>query len=330
MSLPINSANVYTDLQGLDKLRYSADENSPETLRYVAQQFEAIFLQMMLKSARGDTDSDSDDNDLFGSQQTDFYQDLHDKQLAINLSSGKGIGIADMLVKQLQVAQGSKVEHKDAQALTTSVPQPIASPVQTAERNVQAAAQTSDQIAAPVATQADKPATSSPVTSATASFDSPQDFARRLWPLAEKAAQKLGVAPEMLLAQAALETGWGQKISQSAEGASSHNLFNIKADHRWNGKHVVVPTVEYRDGVAVQEKAHFRAYSSFADSFEDYVRFMKESPRYQPALSVAADSQAFAQHLTQAGYATDPNYASKIMRIAQSEPMQAAVAAIKI
>ena len=142
--------------------------------------------------------------------------------------------------------------------------------------------------------------------------ESPDEFIRDLWPQAQGAAAELGVAPEVLVAQAALETGWGRSVSRGADGASSHNLFNIKADHRWGGEHVTISTLEYRDGVAVRERADFRAYDSFEESFRDYVDFLRANPRYGDVLANANDPQAYIQGLQDAGYATDPNYAKKI------------------
>jgi flagellar protein FlgJ len=162
------------------------------------------------------------------------------------------------------------------------------------------------------------------------SLNTPQEFAQHLWPLAKAAAKKLGVAPEVILAQAALETGWGKKITQSTSGESSHNLFNIKADGRWQGGKVSVPTLEYRDGVAVRESAQFRAYDSYEESFADFVSFIKSSPRYQSALAVADDPRSFTRELSAAGYATDPEYSRKIMNIADGEPLKNALGSIKI
>jgi peptidoglycan hydrolase FlgJ len=162
------------------------------------------------------------------------------------------------------------------------------------------------------------------------SMNSPEEFTQNLWPYARDAAEKLGVAPEVILAQAALETGWGKKVSKQVSGESSYNLFNIKADVRWQGNTVSVPTLEYRGGVAVRETAQFRAYGSFAESFEDYVDFLKTGPRYQPALAVADDAHSFTRELSAAGYATDPEYSNKIMNIATGEPLKNALESIKI
>jgi flagellar protein FlgJ len=304
MSIPLQAANVYTDVQSLDRLKYGSEKDSPETLRFVAEQFEAIFLQMMLKSAHGE----SSEGGLFDSQQSEFYQDWHDKQMAINLASGKGVGIADMLVKQLQLSYG--VEHKLSQSEADFSLENV-----TRQRPVQAVPKVEKQ---------------TPTNVPAVSLDSPEDFAQAMWPHAKAAAEKLGVAPEVILAQAALETGWGKKISQHTSGESSYNLFNIKADSRWSGKTVSVPTLEYRDGVAVRETAQFRAYDSFAESFADFVSFIKHSPRYQSALAVADDARSFTRELSAAGYATDPEYSNKIMKISTGEPLQQALGSIKI
>ncbi len=315
MTIPLQTAPVYTDIQALNKLKYASDENSPETLRLVAEQFEAIFLQMMLKSAHGESNED----DLFNDQQTEFYQDWHDKQLAINLAAGKGIGIADMLVKQLQMSGTSeqKTEKADRSKQSFSVDHIIRqAPAAVVPLSVQ-------KISAPVVSLA---AVSLPKTS----MNTPQEFVQQLWPHAKAASEKLGVAPEVILAQAALETGWGKKVNKHASGESSYNLFNIKADGRWQGESVSVGTLEFRQGVAVRETAKFRAYASYEESFADFVTFIKTSPRYQPALAVADDAQSFTRELSAAGYATDPEYANKIMRIATGEPLQKALELIKI
>lgn len=302
MSIPLQSANIYTDVQSLGKLKYASEKDSPETLRFVAEQFEAIFLQMMLKSAHGESSED----DLFDSQQSEFYQDWHDKQMAINLASGKGVGIAEMLVKQLQM-NGVGGQQVNSSQSSYSL----------------------DNVIRQSTKQLETPREVSPKTPAL-SLDSPEEFAQTLWPHAKVAAEKLGVDPEVILAQAALETGWGKKISQHNSGKSSYNLFNIKADGRWNGKTVSVPTLEYRDGVAVRETAQFRAYDSFAESFADFVSFIKHSPRYQSALAVADDARSFTRELSAAGYATDPEYSRKIMKISTGEALQKALSSIKI
>ena len=129
------------------------------------------------------------------------------------------------------------------------------------------------------------------------------------------------------MAQAALETGWGKRQIKHADGSTSHNLFGIKATG-WNGQSAVAGTHEYVDGVRRNETASFRAYSSPAESFADYVRLLKTSPRYQQALQAGTDVQGFARGLQRAGYATDPSYAAKIAAIAGGPTIERAVAAV--
>lgn len=310
MSISAQDANIYTDLNGLEAMRRSADAKSPEALRFVAKQFEALFLQMMLKSAR---DASMDDG-LLDSEQTDFYQDLHDKQLAIELSNGNGFGIADMLARQLGAdPDPGQVKGDPGRSLVEYISSARSLPLTTQAQAIRSEADVET-----------LPATDAPV------LGSPEEFVKHLWPLAKQAADKIGVAPQILLAQAALETGWGRAVSRHADGRSSHNLFNIKADGRWDGEAVRVPTLEFRDGLAKREQANFRAYDSFAQSFEDYVEFLRQSPRYQPVLAASADGSRFAQELQAAGYATDPEYANKIMGIAEGTPLKNALAGLNL
>ncbi len=291
----VNDASVYTDLSGLTRLRADARRNSPEALKATAQQFEALFVQMMLKSMREAGDELGGDA-LFGSDQEQLYRDMYDKQISLELSQGRGIGLADMLVRQLEdsiaraAPAATEMRQKPA-AERREVAAPGAAPVNEASPSAEAGA------SAPAAATR---------------FESPDAFVRALWPHAQQAAAKLGVDPRALMAQAALETGWGKAVIQRPDGSSSHNLFNIKADHRWDGARVFKDTLEYRDGIAAKERAPFRAYESYAASFDDYVNFLQGNPRYRDALAQSADPVAFVRELQRAGYATDPAYARKI------------------
>ena len=151
---------------------------------------------------------------------------------------------------------------------------------------------------------------------------------RTLWPHASEAAARLGLPPEALLAQAALETGWGRHVIRRADGGSSHNLFGIKADGRWQGERASTQTLEYVDGVAVRVRDHFRAYASHADSFNDYVDFLQRNPRYRDALQRTGDAAAYFSALQAAGYATDPAYATKIQRILDGDTLRNASGAM--
>jgi len=155
----------------------------------------------------------------------------------------------------------------------------------------------------------------------------PEGFVAKIWHHAQKAAQELGVDPRALVAQAALETGWGRRGISRGNGADSHNLFGIKATG-WRGERVTAGTHEYVGGRKTAETADFRAYRSAADSFADYVRLLKNNGRYQQALKAGTDIHGFARGLQKAGYATDPRYAAKIAAIANGPTIDRAVAAI--
>ncbi len=332
-SLPPSSLNqdIYTDLSSFSRMRKEAQNNPEKTLKTVARQFESLFMQMMLKSMRDASFGDP----VFDTSQSRFYQDMFDKQLSLNLSQGRGIGLAEMLEKQLH---GSL--HKPA--ASTPVPPAEGPAVKDSKRKLimpvlGAASEASQKIkpqkrkltmpvlgAANEVSQKTK-SRSVPDESMPAYFSSPQDFVQKLMPLAQKAAGKLGVKPEVLLAQAALETGWGQHISRHTDGSSSHNLFNIKAGADWDGDRVAIRTLEYRHGLARHERAAFRAYDNYADSFSDYVDFLQSAPRYQSALARVDDPRTFIRELHGAGYATDPDYADKIIDIMQRPMLQAAI-----
>lgn len=145
----------------------------------------------------------------------------------------------------------------------------------------------------------------------------PKQFVQTVWPMAEKAAEALGTTPSVLVAQAALETGWGRHINRAPDGTSSNNLFNIKANNAWSGDTVSVNTTEYIAGRAQKQTASFRSYESLGDAFNDYVNFIKSNPRYAPALQKASDPGAYIEALQDAGYATDPAYANKVKDILQ-------------
>ncbi len=305
MNAELASAAVYTDFQGLTALKAGAREQSPEALKAVAKQFEALFLQMMLKSMRDASEGDP----LFDGEHTALYRDMYDKQLSLEMAE-KGIGLADVLVRQLQMktATGAEV------AGELAMPQRLGSTFARVEAQMKSVA--------PLERKNE-------VVSAEAVTESPEAFIHRLWPLAEMAAAKIGASPEALLAQAALETGWGKAVIRHPDGSSSHNLFNIKADRRWDGESVAKQTLEYRDGVAAREVARFRAYDSFEASFDDYVNFLQSNPRYAEALRRADDPRQFVRSLQDAGYATDPAYARKIGNILDRGVVADAAAALK-
>jgi len=182
-------------------------------------------------------------------------------------------------------------------------------------------------VAASDAAEATRAVNASAASSAAASLGehTPEGFVAKIWTHAQKAARELGVDPRALVAQAALETGWGRR--GIGNGGDSNNLFGIKATG-WNGNKVTSGTHEYVNGVKTTETADFRAYGSAEESFSDYVRLLKTNNRYQPALRAGTDIKGFARGLQQAGYATDPGYAAKIAAIANGPTIDRAVAAI--
>ena len=296
----IPDASVYTDFSGLADLKRQAREDSPEAIRAVARQFEAVFIQMMLKSMREASLGDS----LLDGPDMDNYTSLYDQQLALEIAQGPGLGFSKTLFEQLGGQAGDIATDRPSGASAAEVLERI--------RTLNAKGN------APAVTTRPAVRMQAP-DGVRAVFETPEDFVRTLLPDAREAARELGTKPEVLIAQAALETGWGRSVIRREDGGSSFNLFNIKADDRWPGERVTVDTLEYRDGIARREKASFRAYDSFADSFRDYVAFLRASPRYRPALEQARDPQAFIDALHKAGYATDPDYAGKVGRILKGE-----------
>ncbi len=271
-----------TDFNHFAGLRAAADKKDPAALREVASQFEALFLQTMLKSMREASLGDP----IFGnSNQHEMYQGMMDQQLALEMASGKGIGLADMLVRQLGGEDASK----------------LTAPAETRKT----------------------PARTEPA------WSDPRDFARDVWPHAERAGRKLGVAPEAIVAQAALETGWGRHVMPGKDGGHSYNLFGIKAGSSWHGEQVAKQTLEFENGVPRRETAKFRAYADVAQTFDDYTAFLSENPRYSGARGHGDDAAAFARALQDSGYATDPNYANKITGVLESPTMRSVIRELK-
>ncbi|MBA4500910.1 flagellar assembly peptidoglycan hydrolase FlgJ [Marinobacterium marinum] len=326
-----SSAGLFTDLNQLQKLKGQAHTDEQAALKGVAQEFEQLFMSMMLKSMRQANDVLAADSP-FNSNDVQFYQEMFDQQLTLDLSKKDSIGLADIIVQQLsqQVAAAPTASEDEEEPSSTSLTEqmlnralvsgpvtqpagmPYSAPVVTATARPDESAPEQDE---PVAVSADG-------QGLPARFDTPAVFVEKLQPLAEKAAAVLGVSPSVLLAQAALETGWGKFISRDvASGQSSRNLFNIKADRSWQGDSIQVQTLEYRGGVPEKEQARFRAYNSYAESFSDYVAFLQSNPRYRQALDNTADPSRFVHELHNAGYATDPEYAAKIERIFNGEQL---------
>jgi len=312
----IPNVDTWTDLSGFSALRQQAQTNSKAALPVVAKQFESIFTQMMLKSMRDANYGDP----LFDSQSGDAWQGLFDQQLSVTLAAqGRGLGIADMLVRQLggQAAGSSTTSYSTASAASNER-------AKNAPKNDWHERLDSVTSIVRSAGQA-----ASHWISANPVYANAEQFVSQLAPYALKAAAKLGVSLRAVLAQAALETHWGKHMPAHADGSSSNNLFGMKAGAGWDGGRVNVPTLEFEGGVPVRRQAQFRAYATPKASFEDFVRLVGENPRYAGALGKGDDVLGFARGLVAGSYATDPAYASKIAAIADSPVMRQALAELK-
>ncbi len=433
---PMDASYNYNDFAGLHNITKRSEENEAEALKEVARQFESMFVKMMLKSMR-DANAEFEKDSLFNSYESQFYRQMFDDQLALSMSQGKGIGLADSIYRQLSQQFGIQDDSASKpdewlpirESFTRQAVPPTQNPFsanttlnadaqpntamqnsldtdtqaitldltsnQTADSNVAVAALFSQKQKG-TAQGAHKPllsaselsfghhpsavtaeekqalmANQSPVTSErvksqlednkprilrqskpnmklvptqqssesastsgnvkkTSAFETPQEFIETLWPIAQKIGRKMGVEPKAIVAQAALETGWGKYIIHGANGQNSFNLFGIKADHRWDGEQVRVSTLEYRNGIAKREVAPFRSYDSYEASIRDYSQFILKSDRYQQAVEKGESIKHYSEGLQQGGYATDPHYAKKIQRIAGSELLNDAIAALEL
>lgn len=315
MALNTHITQTAVDFSGLNELRRSAtvDQKDQETLKQVAGQFESLFVGMMLKGMRQASLGEG----IFDSSQSDMYRDMSDQQLAMDLSAKGGLGLKEVIVRQLGGQLESKINgNGEIQAYSMDTV-----PVRPALQSIDNPALFQQIMQAKPAVEDQRTEIKTSAMQSNFTFDSPERFVQQLLPMAKQAAQRIGVTPEAILSQAALETGWGQHIIDKADGKSSHNLFNIKADSRWQGEHATTGTVEYRDGVAVKEQAQFRSYDNYQDSFNDYVDFLQTQPRYQNALKQTHDPEQFIEGLHKAGYATDPDYADKIKQIMNSSTL---------
>ena len=296
-TLPVNTL----DPNALGDLKRLARDNDPEAIKAAAKQFESLFLAMVLKTMRSTVQSSG----LMDSDSTKLYQSLLDQQLAANMAASKGTGLADALVRQLggdptQAPTQEEIDRGFDMASVIRRPSAIAPGMPwSGVAGDRAEAIRANTTIAP--------------TPAEISSDAAA-FVREVRPYAEAASRETGIPAHFMIAQAALETGWGKYQLRNADGEPSRNLFNIKAGSGWQGETVAVAATEYVDGRPVTENSRFRAYGSYADSFRDYARLMSSNPRYAQVLN-QQDAEGFARELQSAGYATDPAYADKLTRI---------------
>ncbi len=292
------------DGRGLDALRLRAGNDPRGAVREAAKQFEALFMQELMKNMRASTMNVGElDNE--GSR---LGTEMLDGQWATQLAGQPG-GLAEAIARHLERQLGLP---------------PVAAPAGGLSLPARPAASAAPGTVAPaVPGAAGSPGTSSTSStsgtsgiSSNAALPAPAAaFVDRHSAAAQRAEQATGIPAAFMLAQAAHETGWGRKDIRHADGTPSHNLFGIKAGPGWTGAVAQITTTEYVGGVAQKVTAKFRAYASAEDSFADYARLMSTSPRYRGVMQNAGTAQGFAQGLQAAGYATDPAYAEKLGRV---------------
>lgn len=323
---PDISSKLAVDSKSIDDLHAMAKQKPDEALQKVAQQFEALFMNMLLKSMREATPKDG----LFESQQTQFFTQMYDQQLAQHIST-KGIGIADLMVKQL-----SRTNQNDPQTSISQTDAILSSIHAAAMANKQGHPNDRAEQLWPVSHQHGyKAAPTEKINSSAEPFAQPVqsepqlrkspnpsvNFIDKLLPHAKITSETTGIPPHFMLAQAALESGWGKHEIRRADNSPSYNLFGIKAGANWKGDTVEKVTTEYVNGAPQKVIEKFRAYNSYAEGFNDYARLLSDNPRYAKVLN-STDATSFAHGLQRAGYATDPRYAEKLIRILKSESLQ--------
>ena len=299
------------DVQGVDALRRTVRSSPQEGMKQASKQFEVMFMQMVLKSMREATPAEG----MFSSQQEKMYTSMLDQQLAQNLS-GRGLGLAEAMFTQLSRTSGAEAAQPkpgavpvDGLLVAPAASYPRSAPALPVAAAVPASSgQSSDASVYEAATgQATLSRSALPQAHV-------EQFVTRMLPAAQRASQASGVPAQLIMAQAALESGWGRREIRMEDGRTSFNLFGIKADRSWKGPVAETATTEYINGVPQKTRAAFRAYGSYEEAFVDYARFLTTNPRYAGAL--ATDNPADAAHgLQRAGYATDPEYGGKLVRI---------------
>ena len=302
----------------------------------VARKLEGQFAQMMIKCMREAGFGDS----LFPGE-NQVFRDMYDQQIAKAMSEGRGLGLAPMIARQLGATDSSTpavpastalsaykrlLPGNEADSMLDAIAGRGIGNSATRHDTDMPATITLDAITVRPDAACDEVEQVASADPSKYARNTPERFVAEIWDHARQAAKELGVDPRALVAQAALETGWGRRLVGAGEGATSHNLFGIKATG-WEGERARTATHEYSNGVKHSETADFRAYASPAESFADYARLMR-SQRYTGALAAGGDCQRYAQALQRAGYATDPAYAAKITAIAEGPTLRRALAAL--
>ncbi|RUR08864.1 flagellar assembly peptidoglycan hydrolase FlgJ [Legionella sp. km772] len=292
-----------TDFKSLHELKRESRQDSKKALPQVAKQFEGLFLQSLLKTMRMSSHF-VDEKSPFRGRNAETFQEMLDGQYVDKMiKSPSGIGIAEMLTKQL----GGKIDKTKTPteigqiAHQYTIPKGDALKINNAKTEL------------------------APKEAESTSSTMIENFVSSIWSKAKQAAASMGLDPKMLIAQAALETGWGQSVAKDSDGSSSNNLFNIKSGSNSDFASVKIKTTEYIADTPIKVSASFRKYESVEDSFNDYVALIKNNNRYQSALDHAGNPERYVNELSKAGYATDPNYGSKILSIYHSQELNEAM-----
>jgi flagellar protein FlgJ len=316
-------------LSDIQRLARESGGQSDEALRAAAKQFEGLLLQMMLKSMRAATPSNGPmDND-----QTRLYQELLDQQMASNLAQSGGTGLSEALFRQLGGGKNATLAGEEAttfafdqlpryygtakRASGSGIPETIDAVKRADQQRAALAAggTSAESLLGDTALSAKLNAAIDSARAAGSEIASRvREFVADIWPHALAASQSTGIPPQFMVAQAALETGWGEKQLKNEDGSPTYNLFNIKAGNTWTGRSAAKTVSEYESGQWTSEDAKFRAYSSYGEAFADYANFLSANPRYSKVIG-SRDAASFTRGLQEAGYATDPQYANKLNRI---------------
>ncbi|MGB5328117.1 MAG: flagellar assembly peptidoglycan hydrolase FlgJ [Gammaproteobacteria bacterium] len=339
-----NQTDFFLDFQQFKDLKVQARGHSDDAASAVAQQFEGLFVQQMLAAMRSAAKIDSGQDSSY----MDFYQDMYDKQLAQTVAGQERLGFSRLILRHMPGRESGEVENTGAvepaanleyikpstksaaglEMINPSIkpaPHEADSEITVADAAVLATSKSPVVVSRVVA---DDFAEVDRMERVNSGWQSADHFIADILPQAQSAAKSLGVSAELLLAQSALETGWGKHTIKFADGRSSNNLFGIKAGADWQGDSLQKTSLEHQDGILQNRVSSFRAYATPAQSLADYVDFIKTNPRYQQALQHAGDDQAYIREIHNAGYATDPLYADKIIGILNGETLQRTLAGL--
>lgn len=344
------SQGLAGDIRNLDQLRQmgikkegdtSSTEGQQQALQAAARQFEAIFTQMWMKSMREANSALQDEDSPFNSRDTQFYQGMMDDQLAANVASGGRGSLAELIVNQLSPAKKQTLENAGPANHTLNMPtdhvpvmqrfarwQPVTDSAAQNNSGIPSGVLAAERFVSQI--QAQKLPVNSNITGNDPGTEQQQRFVRQLLPAAKMVASKMGLSPVALIAQAALETGWGKHMMSNSNGSSSNNLFGVKAGSRWQGQQASANSLEYQQGKPIMQRSSFRSYTSVVQSMQDYANLITSSDRYQQARAVAHDPDAYFDALQSAGYATDPNYARKLKQVLRSDALRSVSAMTEI